>query len=191
MQELASIRGRTEAGALSDVIPERDFEAFYLSHHGRVYRAAFQLLGDPAEAEDVTQEAFLQAHRKPEALLQADRAAAWLFRVVTNLALNRLRSRRRQRLREQAAAVSENSATAEGDDPSALALRQEERQQVRCSLARLPERQSTLLLLRYAGLSYAELAEALQVAPGSVGTLLARAEAAFRLVHVHSPGGEG
>jgi RNA polymerase sigma-70 factor, ECF subfamily len=47
-------------------------------------------------------------------------------------------------------------------------------------LARLSERQVQLLLLRQAGLSYAELADALGVAPGSIGTLLARAERAFR-----------
>ena len=49
----------------------------------------------------------------------------------------------------------------------------------RAALARLPERTAKLLLLRYAGLSYAEIAAALQVAPGSVGTLLVRAERAF------------
>ena len=50
---------------------------------------------------------------------------------------------------------------------------------VRRVLAGLPQKQSELLLLRHAGLSYRELAEALGMAPGSVGTLLARAEAAF------------
>jgi RNA polymerase sigma-70 factor (ECF subfamily) len=50
---------------------------------------------------------------------------------------------------------------------------------VRRALLKLPQKQGQLLLLRHAGLSYKELAEALQVAPGSVGTLLARAEAAF------------
>ena len=50
---------------------------------------------------------------------------------------------------------------------------------VRRVLAHLLERQSRLLLLRHAGLSYAEIAEALDVAPGSVGTLLVRAEKAF------------
>jgi RNA polymerase sigma-70 factor, ECF subfamily len=52
---------------------------------------------------------------------------------------------------------------------------------VRAAIAELPERQGRLLLLRYAGLSYVEIASALEVAPGSVGTLLARAERAFLL----------
>jgi RNA polymerase sigma-70 factor (ECF subfamily) len=58
-------------------------------------------------------------------------------------------------------------------------LRREERVRVRAALARLPERSAKLLLLRHAGLSYAEIAAAVEVAPGSVGTLLARAERAF------------
>ncbi|MCX7668548.1 MAG: hypothetical protein N2439_00555, partial [Anaerolineae bacterium] len=55
----------------------------------------------------------------------------------------------------------------------------DERIAVRRALARLPQKQAQLLLLRYAGLSYRELADAMEMAPGSVGTLLARAEAAF------------
>jgi RNA polymerase sigma-70 factor, ECF subfamily len=52
---------------------------------------------------------------------------------------------------------------------------------VRESLAELPPQQSQLLMLRYAGLSYQELAQALDVAPTSIGTLLARAERAFEV----------
>ncbi|PMP85558.1 MAG: RNA polymerase subunit sigma-24, partial [Roseiflexus castenholzii] len=55
----------------------------------------------------------------------------------------------------------------------------EERDQVRAALATMPQRQAHLLLLRHAGLSYAEVAAVLNLAPGSVGTLLARAERAF------------
>ncbi|MGH2538738.1 MAG: sigma factor-like helix-turn-helix DNA-binding protein, partial [Candidatus Promineifilaceae bacterium] len=64
--------------------------------------------------------------------------------------------------------------------PAESAARRETAERVRRTLARLPERQARLLLLRQMGLSYAELAAACQVAPGSVGTLLARAAAAFR-----------
>ncbi len=64
-------------------------------------------------------------------------------------------------------------------DPQDEYLRREDRARVQAALARLPERQGKLLLLRHSGLSYAEVAMALDVAPGSVGTLLARAERAF------------
>jgi RNA polymerase sigma-70 factor (ECF subfamily) len=70
-------------------------------------------------------------------------------------------------------------------DPQDEYLRREERERVRSALARLPERTAKLLLLRYAGLAYAEIAAALQVAPASVGTLLARAERAFEAAYIH------
>ena len=66
-----------------------------------------------------------------------------------------------------------------GADPDEAATRQDERRFVRRVLSELPARQAKLLFLRHAGLSYRELAEAIDVAPGSVGTLLSRAESAF------------
>src|SRR5439155_6944320 len=75
------------------------------------------------------------------------------------------------------------------DDPQDELVRSEDRALVREVLARLPERQSRLLLLRHAGLSLAEVASALEVAPGSVGTLLVRAERAFANAYEIMDGG--
>ena len=94
--------------------------------------------------------------------------------MALNRGYNLLRGERRERARAER--LAEPSAQL---DPHAEVVRAEERIRVRAALARLPERQGKLLLLRYAGLSYAEIAAALQVAPGSVGTLLVRAERAF------------
>jgi RNA polymerase sigma-70 factor (ECF subfamily) len=69
---------------------------------------------------------------------------------------------------------------AAADDPAVTVAASETRQEVRAVLARLPERSAAMLALRYAGLSYAEIAAALDVRASSVGTLLRRAEDAFR-----------
>jgi RNA polymerase sigma-70 factor (ECF subfamily) len=66
-------------------------------------------------------------------------------------------------------------------DPEAAAIKHDERDRVRQVLAALPSQQAQLLVLRYAGLAYKELAQALDVAPTSIGTLLARAERAFEV----------
>ena len=66
------------------------------------------------------------------------------------------------------------------DDPAYIVAASETRDEVRAVLARLPERSAAMLALRYAGLSYAEIAAALDVRASSVGTLLRRAEDAFR-----------
>jgi len=64
-------------------------------------------------------------------------------------------------------------------EPHTASERSTEQEQVRAVLADLPARQSTMLLLRYAGFRYRELAKICQVNPSPVGTLLARAEHAF------------
>lgn len=65
-------------------------------------------------------------------------------------------------------------------DPLRAAVRREDRQEVRAALSRLPLRSASVLALRYAGLSYAEVAVALGVKVNQIGTLLARAESAFK-----------
>jgi len=167
-----------------------DFDALFLAHYDGVYRLAYRLAGTREEAEDLAQEAFLRLHRSPHLWHAAtDPAAehnvrAWLYRVVTNLAYNALRGERRRRQREDRVAGPTGPADRHTEvDIGEAALGAIEyaqtAAQVRSALAALTERQVQLLLLRQAGLSYRELADALGVAPGSVGTLLARAEAAF------------
>ncbi len=154
-----------------------EFEALFLAHYGEVYRLLFRLVGLPEEAEDLVQETFLRLYRRRFPVWREQSVRAWLFRVATNLAYNALRSQQRRARRQ--AAVQHLSAPGTAADPAELAERRDERQVVRQVLATLPRRQTQLLLLYYAGLSYRELSEVLGVAPGSVGTLLARAKTAF------------
>jgi RNA polymerase sigma-70 factor (ECF subfamily) len=103
------------------------------------------------------------------------------------MAYNHLRSRRRLWARNKIL-VPDNSDRDE--NPADLVTKSETRDQVRSALAKLPERQTQLLLLRQMGLSYAELAGCFDVAPSSVGTLLARAADAFRKAYRGEPYGE-
>ena len=155
------------------------FETIFREHYAQVFAVAYRLLGSASEAEDAAQEAFLRLYEHPLPAGSNHNLRGWLLRVTTNLAYNALRSRGRRRLREERALAEAQSAgqPAAGDSMVAAA---DTGAKVRGVLARLPERQVQLLLLRQAGLSYAELAGALGVAPGSIGTLVARAERAFR-----------
>lgn len=152
---------------------EQAFEDLFVQHYNAVFRVLYNLLGNREEAEDAAQETFLALHSHPP-----DQAAvpvvAWLFRVALNRGYNTIRGEQRAQQRLQRAVPP-----APPTDPQAEALRAEERARVRAVLARLPERQSHLLLLRYSGLSYAEIAAVLGLAPSSIGTLLTRAERAF------------
>ena len=162
-------------GALLERLRRNDeaaFDKLFVRHYATVYRVLYGLTGIREAAEDAAQETFLILYRRPPAPNQPLRP--WLCRVALNIARNALRSERRD-----AARVERAAQASPADDPAEAAVRAEERDQVRAALATLPQRQTRLLLLRHAGLSYAEVAAALDLAPGSVGTLLARAEHAF------------
>lgn len=150
------------------------FEALFLRHYQQVYRVAYGLVVSREEAEDLAQEALLALYHQPPERLAGGGLAAWLCRVALNRGYNTLRGERRER---QRAELLDDRAPP--PDPQAELLRAEERARVRAALALLPERQAKLLLLRYSGLAYAEIAAVLDLAAGSVGTLLARAERAF------------
>ncbi len=167
---------------------KRAFDTLFLRHYERVYRVVYNLVGSREEAEDLVQETFLVLYNNPPTNdggthgndTGEQRLAAWLCRVALNRGYNLLRGyQRSQKRMERWGAIDTGIAP---DDPYNEAVRTEERAYVRSLLARLPDRQSNLLLLRYAGLSYAEIASTLGVAQGSVGTLLARAERAFLAV---------
>src|SRR6266849_5205236 len=104
-------------------------------------------------------------------------APAWLHRAAAHTALNRLRGRKRRERRELAQAPEEASRAL---DPQRMLEVSEDRRMVRAALARMAPKPAAVLVLRAGGLSYAEVAQALGVGIGQIGTLLRRAEAALR-----------
>jgi len=151
------------------------FEALFKAEYARVAGIANRVLFDPQEAEDVAQEVFIDFHRLHSAT--SPYAAPWLYRAAAHTALNRLRGRRRRERREHSQAVEEGSRAI---DPQQVAEANEDRRRVRRALAKLPARPAAVLVLRSSGLSYSEVAEALGVRTGQIGTLLRRAEEALR-----------
>ncbi len=156
------------------------FDALFHQHWSGVYGVLYRLLGDGAEAEDLALETFWRFWDRPPA--RSDNVAGWLYRVAMNLGYNALRAARRRSGYEARAGLADALVAAPVDPAAAAeetAERVESRARVQAILHELPPRDARLLLLRYAGLSYQEIAAAIEVAPGSVGTLLARAERAF------------
>lgn len=138
----------------------------------------YRLVGDHAEAEDLALEAFWRLHVQQPALDSDQSLGGWLYRVAMNLGFNALRAqKRRTRYESQAGKfVLDDEQTF---DPAEEVERKLEQRRVRQALANMKSRSAQLLVLRHSGLTYAELAAALSVAPGSIGTLLARAEREF------------
>jgi RNA polymerase sigma-70 factor, ECF subfamily len=139
----------------------------------RVYRFAYRLSGSASDADDVTQQTFLQAQRKLDQLEEPDRAASWLFSIARNVYLKSLR-RPVDRDCVSLESVGEPSAESEPD----LAFDGEALQR---ALDELPEEyRSTVVLFYFRELSYKEIAATLDVPLGTVMSRLSRAKAALR-----------
>lgn len=164
--------------------PTARFDGLFRRLYPEIFRLACGQLGDRAEAEDLAQECFLRLADAAVLARPDEEVAAWLRRVCLNLGANRLRDQRRARERlERAGRLEPASAGVDHAGPAQAILREEEQAAVRRALAHLPERQRHCLLLRHSGYSYAEIAATLDLAVGSVGVLLARAERAFREIY--------
>ena len=158
-----------------------DLEEVFRTTYPRVVGVAARVLGSREEAEDVAQEVFLEFARSS---VPVTAAPGWLSVAAAHTALNHLRSSRRRAFRDEAAGRGDSSAPDVAETIETL----DERRRVRLALGRLPRRQAVALVLRHSGLSYAEVAEALHLSPGSVGTTVRRAEAALRKeLNPHAP----
>src|SRR5512138_1337770 len=147
---------------------QASFEELFLRHYPMVFGVLFRLAGSRQEAEDLAQEVFLKLYRNP--LRNGENVAGWLYRVALNTGYNALRASARRGRREAIAGRDESGTL----HPEEEAQRRELDRQVRETLLRIPERDARLLILSETGFNYREIAEVVGVAPGSVGTLLAR-----------------
>ena len=138
-------------------------------HYDSVYRFARRLLGNPEEARDVTQEAFLRlaGERRP---LAGEAVKRWLFAVARNLCIDLLRKQSRQRAASTENAVSNPSPSC-GETVDA----------VRDAVARLDvDHREVLILREFEGMTYAEIAAILGCPEGTVKSRIARARALLR-----------
>jgi RNA polymerase sigma factor (sigma-70 family) len=151
------------------------FERFFREQYPVVVRIAFGVTGDAQAAQDVAQDVFISAFQRFPDPVESDHACAWVRVAAAHTALNAIRGERRRDRRQQLA-----GAGVPPMGPEETVLDQESRTEVRRALRRLPTRAATVLVLRHNGLSYAEVAEAMNVKVGHVGTMLRRAESALR-----------
>lgn len=150
-----------------------DFETLFHARYSRIARVIARVVRDHARAEEIAVEVFWKFWRTGNAP-KDDRAGGWLYRTAVRMALDDLRKHARR--------IRYESETKQRpvDTPEDVHAAAQERDRVRLVLASLDARQSELLLLRGDGLSYNEIAAALELNPASVGTLLSRAQQAFR-----------
>ena len=151
----------------------RDLSELVRLHSGLLYRYAYRLSGSVADAEDLTQQAFLIAHRKLDQLREAAHAKGWLCAIVRTAYLKAVR-------KEAAADVVslERVSDIEETPPSDVPLDSEELQQFLNELSE--EFRTPLILYYFQEFSYKEIARQMEVPLGTVMSRLARAKAQLR-----------
>jgi RNA polymerase sigma-70 factor (ECF subfamily) len=168
------------------------FEELVRRYQGRLLTVLEHLVGSRDGAEDLAQEVFLRIYRSRESYVPGAKFSTWLFTIANNVALNALRSRRRRRevqlaggdSRGQGSASLEQMAlAASGSMPARLIDKAEMRDVVRLAVSSLSERQRLAVLLsKFEGMSYADIAQAMRMTPEAIKSLLSRARANLRQV---------
>lgn len=179
------VSGTTRAyGASAD----GEFEAIFLEHYDGVLRVLMRLVG-PEQAEELANEVFFRLSRQPLRWLVTNNVAGWLYRAATHAGIDALRSSAHRKHYEQAAARENDPRHGGEAGPLKQVLRDEDRRKVQRVLSAMKPAQAQILLMRASGASYKEIAGALEIAVGGVGTLLNRAEAEFRKRYLKISGG--
>ncbi|HKH45209.1 MAG TPA: RNA polymerase sigma factor [Thermoanaerobaculia bacterium] len=154
------------------------FAGLVALHQERLLRLCERLLGDVEEARDATQEVFLKAFRKAGDFRPQGQVYTWLYRIAVNHCLNRLRRRRLVRFLRwddptDAPAFDPPDQAA---DPAAALEARRRWQATRRAIGKLAAGQRAVLVLaRFEGLSYRQIAEVLEITEGAVESRLFRA----------------
>jgi RNA polymerase sigma-70 factor (ECF subfamily) len=159
------------------------------AYGGRVYSIARHFFaGDPTRARDVTQDVFVKVMERIGGFMGASRFSTWLYRLTINACLDERRSECRLVL---VADPPEESLSDEAAPQSVAVERLEVSDRVAKAVSELTPPLRAVVLLRYfEGLSYDEMAEALECAPGTVASRLNRAHAALAVSLAALRGGE-
>jgi len=149
-----------------------DVDRLFRTYNAQLVRYLTRRLGDSDLAEEVAQETFVRAMRQDEIANER----AWLFAVATNLLRDAARRQERERKHLTLLAAETRESSEDADAEAELSVERLRQSAVaRRALGALGDRDRLALLMKEEGLSYPEIAEALDLSPGSVGTTLARA----------------
>lgn len=169
-----------EAQTIATVIPMLDDATAFAEVYGRIRRYVGSLVRDPSEAEDLTQEVFLRAHRGRASLRDAEAGMTWLYRIATHVSVDRMRARARRPLAAEATPDEIDPADA-GPALQQVIEQQEMSACVQSYLTALPDKYRGVLLLRdLHDMSGPEIAEHLGISLATVKIRLYRARQKLR-----------
>ncbi|PEE37794.1 RNA polymerase sigma factor SigX [Bacillus pseudomycoides] len=155
------------------------FEELFKQYYGYVVKQILWIIKKQTIAEELAQEVFLQLYRTDWKAIE--NLPGWLIRSSTYVAYNYLRSEKRHQARiDKTIQYHEVQHVSSLDDDW---IRKEEVTKVQIALSNMSDRDRTILLMKFSGFQYKEIAEVLQIDITSIGTLLVRAKTKFRKIY--------
>jgi RNA polymerase sigma-70 factor, ECF subfamily len=150
---------------------EEAFRVLVERHSRAVFRLAYRMTGNDADAEDVVQEAFLKAYRSLGRFDERSAFSSWLYRITANTALDQLRARKRREAPLEHAEADEAPSfdvPAPEPGPERVAMGGEVQRRVKAALARLSERERAAFVLRhFEGMTTEEIGDVLGLEAGA------------------------
>jgi len=163
------------------------FEELIDRHRDSVLNLAYRFIGDRVEAEDALQEVFMRVFRARDRYEPTARFSTWLYRIATNYCLNAVKAKRAERrwslhpVADDGQAFGPELASREQPGPDEDLERRETAAAIRDAIDRLPDNQRLAILLnKYHGRSYQEIADIMELSVMAVKSLLMRARVNLR-----------
>jgi RNA polymerase sigma-70 factor, ECF subfamily len=163
---------------LSKSRSDESFESIFHEYWNAIHRLLTRMVIDPAEAEDLALETFYRLYKYRPSQYETLNIRGWLYKVASNLALQSIRSFKR-REKYEIHAGKDALIEVNEDQPQKILAEKEDRSYVHMALGQMNSRQAELLIMRYSGMAYKDIAAALNLSPTSIGPLLLRAEREF------------
>ncbi|MEX0137264.1 RNA polymerase sigma factor SigX [Bacillus nitratireducens] len=160
-------------------VPDITFEELFKQHYVYVVKQILWIIKEQTIAEELAQEVFLQLYRTDWE--EVENLRGWLIKSSTYVAYNYIRSEKRHQAR-----VDKEIQYQEIQNDSSLDdqwIRKEEITKVQIVLRKMKEQDRTILLMKFSGFQYKEIAQVLQIDVSSIGTLLVRAKLKFRKIY--------
>jgi RNA polymerase sigma-70 factor (ECF subfamily) len=165
-----------------------DYRFLVEKYQQMVFRTCIGFVHSKDDADDLTQDVFIQAYQALQRFKGDSAFSTWLYRIAVNASLNKVRKsplkNLLQRIENYTGKKNEQEAlvsVSNGDDPENMLIRQEQIEAVRHALDTLPENQRTAIILsKYDDLSQKEIAEIMNTTEGAVEALLQRAKKNLR-----------
>jgi len=151
------------------------FDELVKRYHAKIYRLAYRILDNPDDADDATQEAFIEAYKSLKSFEGRSKFYTWLYRVALNTCHQQVRKAesRQRTLSSFAEDFKYNNNESNVETPERIALRNERNNLVKEAISKLPEKQREVVVLFYIhNLKYREIAEILNCSEGTVASRL-------------------